>query len=125
MTRIPKVWDEVALKEWATPAAGLNVRPTHMTEQEYYALPVWEIKTHPVYVPGHESAGYREMVRKALPQTPIDYAKLKTEADRKDTHMPGGFIPAGMKARAIKGHEFGLGINAEDRTELTQLLRTL
>ena len=25
---IPKVWDEVALRDWATPIAGLNLRPT-------------------------------------------------------------------------------------------------
>jgi hypothetical protein len=30
---IPKVWDEAALADWATPIAGLNVRPTHISER--------------------------------------------------------------------------------------------
>ena len=25
---VPKVWDDAALAEWATPLAGLNLRPT-------------------------------------------------------------------------------------------------
>lgn len=28
---IPRVWDDAALADWATPVAGLNVRPTHIT----------------------------------------------------------------------------------------------
>jgi hypothetical protein len=28
--RVPKVWDEAALADWATPVAGLNVPPTNM-----------------------------------------------------------------------------------------------
>jgi len=43
----------------------------------------------------------------------------------KDTHVPGGFIPAGVKTRAIKGHEFGLSLSAEERAELIAFLRTL
>jgi len=30
-----------------------------------------------------------------------------------DTHVPGGFMPAGGRTRAIKGHEFGLSLNAD------------
>ena len=33
---IPKTWDEAALADWATPLAGLNVRPTHMSSKEYW-----------------------------------------------------------------------------------------
>ena len=32
---IPRVWDDAALAEWATPVAGLNLRPKHMTAREY------------------------------------------------------------------------------------------
>jgi hypothetical protein len=28
---IPKTWDEAALADWATPVAGLNTRPTHIS----------------------------------------------------------------------------------------------
>lgn len=33
---IPKVWDEAALADWATPVAGLNVRPTHISVQKTF-----------------------------------------------------------------------------------------
>ena len=79
--QVPKVWDEAALKDWATPLAGLNLRPTHMTEKEYYSRPVWDLATYPVYYPGHEPAGYWEMLRTAKPVRLIEREKLKTEAD--------------------------------------------
>ncbi len=41
------------------------------------------------------------------------------------THMPGGFTPPGMETRAIEGHEFGLDLSAEERTQLIAFLRTL
>jgi hypothetical protein len=28
---IPKVWEDAALADWATPVAGFNVRPTHVS----------------------------------------------------------------------------------------------
>ena len=34
---IPKVCDEAALEEWVTPVATLNVRPKHISTQEYYS----------------------------------------------------------------------------------------
>jgi hypothetical protein len=55
---IPKTWDERALADWATPVAGLNVRPGHFSEQEYYAAPIDNLRTYPVYYPGREPAGY-------------------------------------------------------------------
>ena len=49
---VPRVWDESALAEWATPVARLNVRPTHVTAAEYDALPEENLRTYPVYLPG-------------------------------------------------------------------------
>jgi hypothetical protein len=43
----------------------------------------------------------------------------------KDTHVPGGFIPVGERTHAIKGHEFGLRLTAEERQELIAFLRSL
>ena len=79
--KIPKVWDEESLKEWATPLAGLNMRPTHMSEKEYYAMRVENLKSYPVYYPGCEPAGYWEMLQKVGPKPLIEPEKLKTEAD--------------------------------------------
>jgi mono/diheme cytochrome c family protein len=69
------------LADWATPIAGLNVRPTHMSAEEYYALPIENLRTYPVYVPGREPDGYWEMLQHVSPQPLIEPAKLKSEAD--------------------------------------------
>src|SRR6185503_20313803 len=60
---IPKVWDDLALADWATPLAGLNLRPTHISAREYYSLTVENLRTYPVYFPGREPDGYWEMLQ--------------------------------------------------------------
>jgi len=77
----PKAWDEAALADWATPVAGLNVRPGHLAEKEYYALAVENLRTYPVYYPGREPAGYWEMLQQIGPKPLIEPARLKTQAD--------------------------------------------
>src|SRR5581483_4139710 len=77
---IPKTWDEAALAEWATPVAGLNVRPTHLSAKEYYALPVENLRTYPVYFPGREPEGYWEMLQKIGPE-PLLPPGARTQAD--------------------------------------------
>jgi len=42
-----------------------------------------------------------------------------------DTHVPGGWSPPGVKTRAIKGHEFGLKLPADERQALVAFLKTL
>ncbi len=78
---IPKVWDEQALATWATPVAGLNVRPGHFSEAEYYQAPVDNYRTYPVYAPGREPAGYWEMLQKVGPKPLIDPSKLRSKRD--------------------------------------------
>jgi mono/diheme cytochrome c family protein len=64
----PRFWNERDLSDWATPVAGLNVRPGHYSEKEYHAAAVAEsVRTYPVYFPGHEPAGYWDMLRNAKP----------------------------------------------------------
>src|SRR5262245_12471080 len=79
--QIPRTWDEVALAEWATPVAGLNQRPTHISAREYYDLPVENLRTYPVYFPGREPEGYWEMLQRVGPKPLIEPEKLKSEAD--------------------------------------------
>ena len=43
---IPKVWDEAALADWVTPLAGLNLRPTHISEKEYYSMPEYILRSY-------------------------------------------------------------------------------
>src|SRR5262245_32365039 len=38
--QVPKTWDTKDVADWATPVAGLNVRPGHFSEKEYYRAPV-------------------------------------------------------------------------------------
>ena len=78
---IPRVWDASALADWATPVAGLNVRPTHMSPASYYALPEENLRTYPVYLPGREPEGYAEMLRTVGPKPLMEPAALKTKAD--------------------------------------------
>ncbi len=78
---IPKVWDAVALRDWATPVAGLNVRPTHISAKEYYSFTVENLRTYPVYFPDREPDGYWDMLQKIGPQPLIQPEMLKTETD--------------------------------------------
>lgn len=78
---IPRTWDEKALADWATPVAGLNVRPGYASEGEYYKAPLNNYRTYPVYALGREPAGYWEMLQKVGPKPLIEAAKLRTEAD--------------------------------------------
>ena len=78
---IPRTWDEVALAEWPTPVAGLNVRPTDISAKDYYSLVVENLRTYPVYFPGREPKGYWEMLQRVGPKPLIEPEKLKTEAD--------------------------------------------
>jgi hypothetical protein len=78
---IPKTWDETALADWATPLAGLNVGPTHISSKEYYSMRVENLRTYPVYLPGREPEGYWEMLQHVGPQPLIEPEKMKTQAD--------------------------------------------
>src|SRR4029434_10767545 len=79
--RAPKIWDDAALKEWATPVAGLGVRPDHYTSAEYYSVRADTLRTHPVYHPDNEPPGYWEWLQKQKPEPLVDIAKIKTKAD--------------------------------------------
>ena len=78
---IPRTWDEAALADWATPIAGLNIRPTHMSARDFYALPIENSRTYPVYLPDREPAGYWEMLQHVGPRPLIEPDKLMTESD--------------------------------------------
>ena len=77
----PRIWNDRDLAEWALPVAGLNVRPDHFTEAEYYAGPVAEwVRTYPVYFPGREPAGYWETIQGKKPE-PLLTPGARTEAE--------------------------------------------
>jgi hypothetical protein len=43
----------------------------------------------------------------------------------RDDYVPSGFIGYGVKMRAVRGHEFGLKLSADDKKTLIAFLRTL
>lgn len=80
-TRPPVTWDEVSLREWATPIAGLNVRPGHFSAEEYHRAPIDNLRTYPVYYPGREPAGYWDMLQSVGPKPLIEPEPLTSDAD--------------------------------------------
>lgn len=106
-TTVPKTWDEAALKDWATPIAALGVRPGHFSAEEYYASPVQNYRTYPVYAAGREPVGYFERLQKAKPEPLIESGKLKTKTD---------WIAAGQRVF----EEFGPGTFLRDEPEIIE-----
>ncbi|HTL34312.1 MAG TPA: hypothetical protein VL326_14395 [Kofleriaceae bacterium] len=76
-----RLWDDAALADWGTPVAGLGVRPTYLSSALYYAAPVDNLRTYPVYLPSREPAGYRESLIARGPQPLIDASTLRTQQD--------------------------------------------
>ena len=77
----PKIWEDEALEDWVTPIAALGVRPGHFSAAEYYAAPIENLRTYPVYRPDREPPGYWEWLQKQKPQPLVDAAKLRTRDD--------------------------------------------
>ena len=80
-TRAPRVWTDGALKGFALPIAGVNATPSFYGEAEYYAAPVDELRTYPVYVTGREPKGYRDWMVKQGPRPLIEIGKSRTDAE--------------------------------------------
>ena len=78
---VPRLWTDKALAGWPLPIAGVNATPKFYSEAEYYAAPIDEVRTYPVYIKSREPAGYRDWMRKQGPQPLIEPAKLTSEAD--------------------------------------------
>ena len=78
---IPRVWDQAALEGWATPLVGLGVAPTHMSAEEYYALPEEDLRSYPLYMPAREPAGYWEHLQTVGPQPLFERDTLETKSD--------------------------------------------
>src|SRR5258706_460322 len=79
--RVPRLWTDEALAGWATPLAGLGVPPGFVGEKEYYAAPVDNLRTYPVYHPDREPKGYRDLLRSYGARPLIEPEKLKTKSD--------------------------------------------
>lgn len=69
---VPKIWDAKELATWALPVAGANVPPNFYSEEEYYAAPVDNLRTYPVYHPDREPKGYQNWLKQVEPQPLIE-----------------------------------------------------
>src|SRR6185503_3011120 len=76
-TVAPRIWDDAALVEWATPVATLNARPAHYSSAEYYRVPGDNLRTYPVYPPDREPPGYWEELQKKKPEPLVDVANVR------------------------------------------------
>ncbi len=54
---------------------------------------------------------------------PVD--GFEVPAEHRQMYVPTGFKGAGVTARAVKGHRFGLGLSPTDRQALISFLKTL
>ena len=80
-TAVPRIWDDAALADWATPVATLNVRPAHYSSAEYYRVPAENLRTYPLYHPDREPPGYWEELQKKKPEPLVDVATIRSTAD--------------------------------------------
>jgi len=104
---VPKTLDVLPLSVGTDPSLALRTRKG----TGYYKVPslkgVW-YRGH--YLHDGSAASLEEM---------FDPDRLR------DSHIRGGFSPAGATTGAIQGHEFGLRLNPVEREQLLALLRTL
>ena len=80
-TEVPQIWDDAALGNWATPVAGLNVRPSHYSSAEYYSAPGDNLRTYPIYHPDSEPAGNWEELSRKKPEPLVDVSKIRSTED--------------------------------------------
>lgn len=79
--KAPRIWDDAELASWALPLHGLNAAPKFYSSAEYYAAPVQEFRTYPVYHPDREPAGYWEWLQQLDPKPLVDPAEIQSDAD--------------------------------------------
>ena len=80
-TQAPRIWDDAALADWATPVATLNVRPKHFSSAEYYSVTGENLRTYPLYPPDREPPGYWEELQKKKPEPLVDVSTIRSTAD--------------------------------------------
>src|SRR5258708_29290438 len=78
---VPRIWSTQELATWATPVAGINKTPNFLSEEEYYRVPVDNLRTYPVYHPDREPKDYAAWLKRQGPRPLIEPSKLKTESD--------------------------------------------
>jgi hypothetical protein len=115
-----------------TPVDGFTVPEEH--KKKYDILPV-SVGTDPnLALKTRRGTGYYKVpsLKGVWYRGPFEHsgsvATLEDWFDPKrlrDDYVPTGFVGYGVKTRAVKGHEFGLQLSAEDKRALIAFLKTL
>ncbi len=115
-----------------TPAPGFQIPEAH--KQKYDILPM-SVGTDPMLtMTTRRGTGYYKVpsLKGVWYRGPFEHngsvATLEDWFDPKrlrDDYVPTGFKGYGIKTRAVKGHEFGLQLSAEDTRALIAFLKTL
>jgi len=88
LTTAPRIWTEEKLRDWANPVAGINLPPKHLSEAKFYAAPIDNLRTYPVYHPDYEPPGYLESLRKRGAEPMIELGRARNRQ---------GWIEAGRR----------------------------
>jgi len=115
-----------------TPAEGFTVPEEH--KKKYDILPFLVGTDTRLALQSRKGTGYYKVpsLRGVWYRGPFEHngsvATLDDWFDPRrlsETYVPTGFKGFGVKTRAVKGHEFGLNLSAEDKKALIAFLKTL
>jgi hypothetical protein len=115
-----------------TPVDGFNVPADHL--KKYDILPLSAGTDPALALKTRRGTGYYKVpsLKGVWYRSPLEHngsvATLEDWFDPRrlrDDYAPTGFRGAGMKARAVKGHAYGLNLSAPDRRALIAFLKTL
>src|SRR6476660_5883773 len=80
-TKAPRIWSDEALRDWPNVVTGVNARPRLYSEAEYYAAPLDNLRSYPVYHPDREPPGYLESLRKRGSEPLIEIGKARARQE--------------------------------------------
>jgi hypothetical protein len=115
-----------------TPADGFEIPEAHYDKYDIFDI---SVGTDPDYtfktrrgtgyykVPSLLGLWYRDLLMHDASLAMLE--ELFNPARLKDTYVPGGFKGAGVKSRAVPGHEFGMDLSDADKKALIAYLLTL
>jgi hypothetical protein len=115
-----------------TPAAGFDAPPDDLSRDDVLSVRVGTDPT--LTLTTRRGTGYYKVpsLKGVWYRGPFEHngsvATLEDWFDSRrlrDDYVPTGFIGHNRKTRAVKGHEFGLALAAEDKRALIAFLRTL
>ena len=79
--KAPRIWSDEALRDWPNVVMGVNARPRLYSEAEFYAAPLDNIRSYPVYHPDREPPGYLESLRQRGSEPLIQIGKARTRQE--------------------------------------------